>query len=187
MKEDLKNEVVKDMLLHRQRVSLKLSTIANDIAVRGRRHDNSYTEDTELELSIKLKKADNVEDIERISKILHNLHAKNNDYLPDFHNGDVSKMNMIQLLEFIADCVTKCDEELLGLNIEFDDNESVFGFYYKYIMDELPEISDDLLSIIKNTVDYMIDRNSVILKSLPKNSAEYGDNPILKGGLNYGA
>ena len=182
-----RNGIIKEILLHRQRVSVKLINIANDIAARGRRHDNSYTGDVEITLIEKIIKEPDKKEYHK--KLLDSLHAKNNDYLPDYHGG-IEEMNMIQLLEFIADKIATIDERGEQLDLKS---------YQKEIISMLPPISFDLQYVIEHTIEYFIDRNGSILRSLQKSEAEYGDAPTLAdaviegdtstptGGMNYGA
>lgn len=155
-----RNSIIKEILLHRQRVSLKLTNIANDIAARGRRHDNSYTGDVEIALIEKIIKEPEKKDYHK--QLLDSLHAKNNDYLPDYHGG-IEEMNMIQLLEFIADRIATIDESGEKRDLEF---------YQKEIIASLPPISFDLEGVIKHTIEYFVDRNGSILRSIQKSLSE---------------
>lgn len=154
-------DIYKEIMKHRQRVSLKMSTIANDIAARGRRHDNSYTDSMEYNLIEEYVNADNEDDKSHYGKLIRHLHSERNDYLPEYNDG-IKNMNMIQLLELIAEKVTIIDERY-GTNNDMD-------FYKEKVIELLnPEdMSDDLKSIIKNTVEYYVDRNGTIMKSLKK-------------------
>lgn len=154
-----KNDIIKKILMHRSRVSIKLSTIGNDIAARGRRHDNSYTGETEMSLINKIISEPDKK--EKYTELLSAIHSKNNDYCPEYHGG-INEMDMIQLLEYIADEIVKVDER----GDSFSTNEYVdkvlLSITSKY------QISDDLNSIISNTVLYFLDRNKTILKNLEK-------------------
>lgn len=158
-----KNDIIKEVLMHRSRVSVKLSSIGNDIAARGRRHDNSYTGDAELTLIGKI--IDEPENREHNMELLQGIHSKNNDYYPEYHDG-INGMNMVQLLEYIADKIVQLDEKRMKLS----DNE-----YVKLIIDDISSkypISVDLACIISNTIMYFLDRNGEILKSLQKNASQ---------------
>lgn len=155
-----KIDIIKEILLHRSRVSVKLSSIGNDIAARGRRHDNSYTGDVELSLINKI--IDEPEEREHNMELLKAVHSKNNDYYPEYHDG-IKGMDMIQLLEYIADKIVQIDERKEDLS----DND-----YVNIIISDIASkysLSVDLASVISNTILYFLDRNAAILKSLQKN------------------
>lgn len=151
-------DILKEIMKHRQRVSIKLSSVANDIAARGRRHDNSYTESVEYNLIEKYTKTSDDEDKERYLKLLKDIHSERNDYLPEYHGG-IDKMNMIQLLELIAERIVLLDERYGSNDIEL---------YKSEIIENIGPISDDLKGVIENTIEYFINRNASILKSLQK-------------------
>lgn len=151
--------ILKEIMLHRQRVSLKMSTIANDIAANGRRHDNSYTGDIEYRLLEKIAKENNPKDKSHYQSLLESIHAETNDYLPDFHDG-IENMNMLQLLEYIADRIARIDAR--------EDRPTTIEGYKKEVIDSLSSLSPDLEKIIGNTVEYFINRNKSILKTLDK-------------------
>lgn len=158
-----KNDIIKRVLMHRSRVAVKLSSIGNDIAARGRRHDNSYTGDVELTLIGKI--IDEPDNREHNMELLRGVHSKNNDYCPEYHDG-INGMNMIQLLEYIAEKIVQLDEKKMKLS----DND-----YVRLIIDDISSnypISVDLACIISNTILYFLDRNGEILKSLQKNSSQ---------------
>lgn len=159
-----RNEVIKKILFNRTKVNLKLSSIANDLASRGRRHDNSYTDNTELTLMVNMYNATTDESKLHYKEMLDNIHANANDYLPAYHGNDLSKMNMIQLLEFIVDRVSRY--ETLVSNESCDNS---IESYTDYVLKDL-EVTDELRGIILNTVEYIIDRNKSIMKNLPKSS-----------------
>ena len=103
----------KNRFLSLAEISVK-EQIANDIAARGRRHDNSYTGGTEMNLLIKIANEKNANKKLELKKVLKGIHTNNNDYIPDFHDNGISGMNMVELLEFIADKISEYD--LLVIN-----------------------------------------------------------------------
>ena len=173
----LRADIIKDILIKRTRVSIKLSTIANDLAARGRRHDNSYTDTMEMNLLEKIQDSDNEVDKKRNEKLLNGIHSNANDYMPAFHNGNVSHMNMLQLLEYIAHRVTEYESSVVSDNKSMNKVECV-----GYVLDGFNHLSEDLSGVIVNTVIYMIDRNESIRNNLPKSSEEISAK-ILNGGI----
>lgn len=159
-------DIIKKVLMHRSRVSVKLSSIANDIAARGRRHDNSYTGGTEMNLLIKIANEKDANKKLELKKVLKGIHTNNNDYIPDFHDNGISGMNMIELLEFIADKISEYDLMVINDNAPND-----LDAYHKYVINGLT-LSSDLSSVIKETIMYFINRNESIRKSLPKSAKE---------------
>ena len=158
----VKDEVMQKIMMHKARVSIKMSDLANDLGARGRRHDNSYTGDNELAILMKIRESDNASDIVRYEQLLHEIHAKNNDCEPDFHKGNISEMNMFQLIEYIVDKIAYYDEMVVNENAQKD-----FDHYKNYVLSDL-NVSDDLRGVIEETVLYVIDRNKSIVKNLAK-------------------
>lgn len=170
-------DIIKDILIKRTRVSIKLSSIANDLAARGRRHDNSYTDKIEMDLLEKIQDSDNEVDKKRNEKLLRGIHSSVNDYLPAFHDGNVCYMNMLQLLEYIAHRVTEYETSVVTDNKTMNKVECV-----GYVIGGFNHLSEDLSGVIMNTVMYMIDRNESIKNNLPKSSEEISAK-ILNGGI----
>lgn len=160
----IKNDIMKELLIKRTRVSIKLSSIANDIAARGRRHDNSYNSDSEIDILIKIKESKDPEMVNRYTEMLKSIHGNNNDYCPEFHDNDLSKMDMIQLLEFIAHKINEYDELIVEYNLPVN-----VGDYAVYVLDGLT-VDEQLKGVITNTINYVVDRNGSIIKNLPKSS-----------------
>ena len=190
-----KKDILKEIMLHRQRVSLKLSAVANDIAANGRRHDNSYTGDVEYNLLKKIASDSDIDNKRHYMELLDSVHAEANDYYPEFHGG-IEHMNMIQLLEYIADRIVRIDAS--------EDRPTTIEGYQKAVINSLEPVSFDLQGVIENTVEYFLDRNKSILKSLNKQTTMDAHQPIVvekttntedihpelkntTGGLNYGA
>ena len=158
----VKDDALRKVFMHKARVSTRMSDLANDLGARGRRHANSYTGDTELSLLMKIEESDSAEDVRRYHELLDEIHAKNNDYEPNFHKY-IGEMNMIQLIEFIVDRVAVYDR----LVVE-DGYPNAFEGYVSNIMMDLPNISDDLRGVIRETILYVVDRNKSIAKNLAK-------------------
>ena len=81
-------------------------------------------------------------------------------------------MNVLQLIEFITDKVVEFEESVLkpGELSTVDVNECK-----KYVISKFDNVSDDVKSIIGNTVEYICDSNKAILKTLMR-SEEGVDN-----------
>lgn len=167
-----KNELLKLFLLHRSRVSLKMSKLGNDLAARGRRHDNSYSGSTELCIMEKISNTSDEDEKAHNKKLLYSIHASKNDYLPEFFENGILDMNVLQLIEFITDKVVEFEESVLkpGELSTVDVNECK-----KYVISKFDNVSDDVKSIIGNTVEYICDSNKAILKTLMR-SEEGVDN-----------
>ena len=167
-----RNRLIKWLMRHRTRVGNKMSALGNDLAIRGRRHDNTYTDDMESELFIKAKTASTYEERLRATEGLYNLHARNNDYYPEFHKGGLSDMNMAQIIELICERMALYEETILEngntiLSIEPDR-------YYEFVLLGFPEDMPDIIKdIVRNTIDYIVDKNSVIKKMIEKREAMY--------------
>lgn len=191
-----KKDILKEIMLHRQRVSLKLSSVANDIAANGRRHDNSYTDHLEYRLLEKIAKEKDVDKKQHYKELLESIHIKANGYYPEF-NGGIEHMDMVQLLEYIADRIARIDAR--------EDRPTTIHEYQDEVIKSLGTVSPDLEGVIRNTVDYFIMRNKSILKTLNKQVAMDAAQPVYNdtsnltksafdsdsntatGGLNYGA
>ena len=158
-----KNDIIKMFLLHRSRVSVKMSKLANDLGARGRRHDNSYSNPTELHIIENIINAKNDEDRAHNEKLLSNIHSSKNDYLPDFFDNGIKDMNILQLTEFIVDKVVEFEEENIRTNNASKINKEKCQ---NYVITRSGGISEDMKSIILNTVDYICDSNAAILKTL---------------------
>lgn len=163
----IRNDIVKELLLKRARVSIKMSSIANDIAARGRRHDNSYTDDSEMSLLIALRETDDEELKTQMEKLLKGIHALNNDYIPGYHSS-AEDMNMIQLIEYITHRITEYDELVVNKGYPKEVSD-----YQKFVWEELYiEEYSGLYYVVGNTVEYIVDRNNSIIKNLPKSAKE---------------
>lgn len=181
----ISNKILKEIMMHRQRVSLKMSSIANDLAANGRRHDNSYTGDVELNLINKIAAETDPDEKLHYKELLDSIHSENNDYCPDYHKG-ISGMNMIQLIEYLSELVVRIEERQDGTSLTDMKKE---------IQDSTGPLSDDMRNVINNTIEYIVDRNKAILKSLNKQVESQVAKDALKNatvdksedGLNYGA
>jgi hypothetical protein len=149
--------VIKWLMEHRNNVSIKLSSLGNDLAIRGRRHDNSYTDDTESELFIQIMNAETQEQKDHFKELLNSVHGKVNDYYPSYFEEDGTRgMHILQLLEYICDKMATYEKTHIKVSAMPTQE------YYDYVLEDLGDISDDLIIIIKNTMDYIYNKNMVI-------------------------
>lgn len=156
-----KMNVIKWLIGHRDKVSEKLSSLGNDLAIRGRRHDNSYTDDTECELFIQMENAETQEQKDHYKELLHSIHGKVNDYDPLYFEEDGTVgMHILQLLEYICDKMAYY--EATHIKVSAMPTQE----YYDFVLEDLGEISDDLIIIIKNTIDYIYNKNMVIKRTM---------------------
>ena len=157
--------ILKQVLDHRIKVSMIMSLIGNDIGARGRRHDNSYSYKTEMDL---IEKSFDCEKERRghYMGLLDGIHASQNDYMVKHFDNGVKDMNILQLIEYIADKMASVDEEY--------DNPTV-EIYENYVLKDVKDASDDLKSVIKNTIMYLLNKNGVLNKMIERKEVEvYG-------------
>lgn len=153
--------VIKWLIGHRDKVSEKLTLIGNDLVVRGRRHDNSYTDDTEMGVFIRMKNAVTQEQKKHFGDVLSSIHGNVNDYIPAyFGETGIKGMHILQLTEYICDKMATYEETHARMG-ELPSEE-----YYNYVLEGLGDISDDLVSIVKNTMDYVYNKNLVINRTM---------------------
>lgn len=161
--------IIVEILKHRARVYNKLKSIGDDLVIRGRTHDNSYTEPTEAAIYSKMLDTKDDMSKKKYKTMLDGIHMMNNDYYPKFHDNDLSKMNMIQLIIFITDSVVKLEEKALDTGTALS-----LEVYKEHVIRSFgTTLSPDLEGIIGETVEYIVDRNKSILKNLPKNDYKY--------------
>ena len=165
-----KNMVIKQLLNHRSRVAMKMSIIAQDLMTRSRRHDNSYSGDTEIAIAVKANSP--IPSIrERNKKLLKGIHDTMNDYCPAYFKGGIKDMTMIQLIEFIADRMARCEEE--SVTEDGRPKEISFEDYYNFMKGDLgDDVPDALQSIILNTIQCIIDNNKYTAGMLKKKGME---------------
>lgn len=179
-----KNDVIHWLLDHRSRVGKRMSSLGNDLAIRGRRHDNSYSETVETNQFMAFYNV-STSDPERFKKrdhhasLVREIHKQRNDYLYGFFDNGVNDMNMLQIMEYICDRITLWEEFKAGVisPINYDilmDDESKEDIRH-YILTGLPELSPDMKSVVLNTVDYILDRNAVIKQILERGERTYGE------------
>lgn len=166
-----KNHVRKWLVKHREIVSAKMSHIANDLAANGRRHDNSYTDDTEAELFIKVLNSKSETEKQRHMDVLDGLHNHRNMYHPVFFEGDIRKMNLLDLIQYVCDSMSRC-EEYVGGTPKFD--------YYCDFLDKTLKLSsnvtDDMLASLHETIRYILDRDGVLKERLAQAPAATEEN-----------
>lgn len=145
-----RNDVIKDLLKHRALVSSKMSMIGNDLAIRGRRHDNSKSEDTEVTLAIKAY-YENGEDDNHFYNLSHATHVANNDHHPAHFENGISDMNLVQLTEYVCDIMSIAEEY-------YENEPSVENYMYEVMRDNPLGIPSDIAILIENTIQYIITR-----------------------------
>ena len=148
-----KENILNQILTHRNAVSVRMSSIGNDLAARGRRHDNSYSSITESGLIEKMFSKVDEETKERSMKLLESIHDSQNDYRINHHDNGVKDMNIIQLVEYITDKMASVEEEINNPTVED---------YVSYVLSDVDDASDDLKSVIRNTVLYILNKNKVL-------------------------
>jgi hypothetical protein len=144
-----------------------MSMLGNDIVIRGRRHDNSYTSETEVDIISKIAKATTNEEKKHFTELLTNIHGNCNDYRVTYHKQGISDMNMVQMLELICDRMSRYESNHT-VSGEFPDEE-----YLSYVLNGFGEVSDDLANVIKNTTKYVYNRNLVVKQSMKKEELAY--------------
>lgn len=165
-----KNVVLKQLLMHRNRVAMKMGIIAQDLMARSRRHDNSYSEETEMSIAIKANSP--IPSIRKKNKaLLKGVHDAMNDYCPNYFSNGLKGMTLIQLIEFISDRMARCEEESitddgLPMNLSAED-------YFNFMKEDFGmELSEELHSIVMNTIECIIDNNKYIKGMLMKKEME---------------
>jgi len=165
-----KNVVLKQLLAHRSRVAMKMSIIAQDLMARSRRHDNSYSEETEMVIAVKANSP--IPSIRNKNKqLLKGVHDAMNDYCPAYYKNGLKGMTLIQLIEFISDRMARCEEESVtddGLPKKLSTED-----YYNFMKGDFGvELSDTFHDVIMNTIECIIDNNKYIKGILQKKEME---------------
>ena len=151
-------QVIKQMMFHRTKVALKMSTIANELVMRGRRHDNSYSSETELAIATKLlDKNLSEEEVSYNKELLDQIHGTFNDYDPRYFEQGFHEMNLIQLIEYIADKMARYEEEHLKDGKDEYISKIPSEEYHEYVLSGLGKIPTILAEFIENTIDFLID------------------------------
>lgn len=179
-----KSDVIHWLLDHRMKVSNRLSSLGNDLAIRGRRHDNTYSEPVEMNrfaefYNISLSDAARDEKRDRCADMVKNLHKKRNDYLYGFFENGINGMNMLQLMEYICDRITLWEEFKAGnispINYDILMDETSRNDVRHYVLVGLPELSPDMKAVVLNTVDYILDKNAILKKIVERGNQTYGE------------
>ena len=166
MKFNDKENVLKQVLSHRTKVSMRMSLIGNDLAANGRRHDNSYSSTTESGLINMMFESNDNDKKKRSLELLESIHDSQNDYRINHHDNGVKDMNILQLIQYVADKMASVEEEIEKPSIED---------YEKYVMSDIENASDDLKSVIKNSIMYLLNKNGVLSKMIERKEVEgYG-------------
>lgn len=153
-----RNQVVKDLLRHRAKVSARMSTIAYDLSKRGRSHDNTLTSSTEMSIAMQTLSG-TPEQIAEKKKLLDAIHGSQSDYDPRYYQNGLHEMNLNQLIEFICDKMAKYEEmypQQLG------DDAIIFNAtvreYTDYVLSYFDKKLPDVLNnLIENTIAWMVD------------------------------
>ena len=166
MKFRSENNILKQVMDHRIKVSMRMSLIGNDLAARGRRHDNSYSQSTEMDLIKKSFNDETEEKRKHSMELLEGVHASHNDYMVNHFDNGIKDMNILQLVEYITDKMASVDEEV---------EEPTIEVYEEYVLNGVEDASDDLKSVVKNTIMYILNRNGVVKKMIDRRENEvYG-------------
>lgn len=163
-----KNHIVRWLVGHRDNVTLKTSAMANCLVARGRRHDNSYTDATETQLFIKFLSAKTEEDRTHYKEVLDKVHRNNNDYYPDYFERGLMEMNLLQLMEYIAEKMTTYEESV-------EEKDRTTDGYISAVLDPLQgQVDLKLRRLIINTVLYTIDSVGYTKSMLEKKNHREG-------------
>lgn len=179
-----KNDVIHWLLDHRMKVANRLSSLGNDLAIRGRRHDNTYSEPVEMNrfaefYNISMSDEDRDTKRNRCADMVKNLHKMRNDYFHEFFEDGIKEMNMLQLMEYICDRVTLWEEFKAGnispINYDILLDKSSRDDVKHYVLAGLPEMSPDMTVVVINTVDYILDKNAVLKRVVERGNRTYGE------------
>lgn len=179
-----KNDVIHWLLDHRMKVGKRLSELGNDLAIRGRRHDNSYSETVETNqfmafYNVSANDPDRFKKRDHHADLVKEIHKQRNDYLCGFFDNGIADMNMLQLMEYLCDRITLWEEFKAGtispINYDILMDEESKNDIKHYILAGLPDLSPELKSIVLNTVDYILNRNAVIKQLLERGERTYGE------------
>lgn len=140
------NDIIKGLMQHRTAVETTLNAVAQDLMTRGRVHDNSVTDDTEMILNYKCITSPGG-DVHKYEEMVKGLHAQNNDHHIDYFPDGLYDMNLIQLMEYIAD-------QMARLDAATDTTGWTSAEYVNHF--DCSDITNPLKYIIKETVDYIL-------------------------------
>ena len=168
-----KKHVIQWLTNHRDRVSMKMSALGNDLAIRGRRHDNSYADNTETDLFIKYLSETNPEKKQRAKALLDGVHQSRNDYCPQFFDKGIDEMNIIQLIEYICEKMASLEEARVSVD-EVMPDISVED-YKKAVLSGIDVSSVELMTLIENTIGYIANRNQYIKAMIERAEKNYGE------------
>lgn len=160
MKEKLR--IIKWLTSHRDRVSTKMSDLGNDLAIRGRRHDNSYTSDVESAIIAKIDSAKTKEERQHYTEVLQGIHWSTNDYHVEYFPKGIYDMNMIQMIELICDRLSRYEVEH-PISTELPGEEC-----RDYVLEAFGDISPDLSEVVLNTLDYIHNKNYMVKLHMKK-------------------
>lgn len=137
---------------HIARVRELLNKIIVELLARGENHDKSKLESPEVEIFTELtpKLANLTFGSEEYKESLKELgpalehHYANNRHHPEFHKRGIEDMNLIDIIEMLADWKASSELQNNGnLRKSLDINGKRYG------------LSDQLMSIMENTIDLL--------------------------------
>lgn len=142
---------------HQLHVSNNMKRIANELRRRGVRHDNSKFSGIEAtiggmyhddynKINVLCPHKSDVENYAEKTKAASTEHYKLNDHHVEHFENGLSDMNLIQLTELICDNVAHFKER------GYAPTECV---YEVGVLFKSHGASDDIISIMKNTVQYL--------------------------------
>ena len=142
--------ITHETLEHILKVSNNINKIIKQLIDRIEKHDKSRLQQEELkeysDLLIKLKTSDITSEAYQKLLVDYNyiikLHEKRNRHHPEFHYKGIAGMNLIDILEMLADWVAVHPKQTLWKELP--------------VLKEKYQLDDQLFSIIKNTLLDMI-------------------------------
>ena len=149
------SDFVKDLVQHKRWVAENMQTAANELFQRAAVHDNSKFSPEEFELYDKLfpelqKYPYGSPELKAVYKQLGpalNHHLKVNRHHPEYHEGGINSMNLIDVLEMVCDWMAASKRSQTGIDKGLEINKERYG------------ISDQLFEIIKNTVAMLLEES----------------------------
>jgi len=145
-------EVLMDTIIHVSEVNENLQDIIQDLSKRGISHDRTKFQDPEYSMFCstrpEFKKANfgtpEYEAVTKKAQVAVNHHYKHNRHHTGFHENGVKDMNLMDLLEMLADWKAASRR---SPDLTFED--SLPRAFKKYNMDEA------LQQAIRNTIKYL--------------------------------
>lgn len=140
------NKIISKLMAHRTMVEGAMAVVAQDLMTRGRVHDNSISDDTEMILNYQALIAEDKDKQEDYQDMAEHLHKSNNDHHPEHFESGLCDMSLVQLLEFVID-------QMVIIETTTDDELCSGEDYIKH----MPELLDhkELRPIIIATIDHI--------------------------------